>query len=329
METKAPYVVIGIFTLVVVGAIMAFVQWALSHQLPASRIQTYTIDFSGSVAGLNPTGEVFFNGIKVGRVSDIAFLPEDPRKVRVQVKIAADTPVHSDALAALEYQGITGVSVIQITGGRPGSPPLEAQPGQPWPQIPSRESELRQVLQQAPELLQEATRFIQGARQVLSEENLSALTQILDHLEQFSGTLASQKEAIPQIVDQLARMAQDLAAAAQGLERIAARSAGVVEQADATLSEARRTLARAGTLIDEDLRQATQGIFRLAGDIDQFIQTAGPGFTRFSSEGLLSLSQLIQEARLLLASVDRVVQRLESAPERFVFGNPVPEVQLP
>jgi phospholipid/cholesterol/gamma-HCH transport system substrate-binding protein len=329
METKAPYVVIGIFTVVVVGGIMAFVHWAVSYRLPDARTRIYTIDFQGSVAGLNPTGEVYFNGIKVGQVERIDFVPEEPRKVRVQVKIAANTPLRSDAVASLEYQGITGVTVIQIEGGRPDSPPLEAEPGQPWPRISSRESRLRELLHQAPELLHQATQLMQHALEVLSPGNIALVSRTLDHLEQFTGNLAAQKEAIPDMIKQLNAVGEQLLAISHRLETIAARAEGVLGSAQTAITATQRTVVQAGTFIHQDLSHATHEITKLAESIDTIIQTAGPGIVRFSNEGLLSLSQLIKEARLLLGTLDRVGHRLESDPERFLFGDQVPEVELP
>jgi len=329
METKAPYVVVGIFALAVVGGMMAFVHWAVSNQMQDEQTRAYIIDFDGSVAGLNPTGEVYFNGIKVGQVSGMGFVPEDPHKVRVQIKIAAGTPVRSDAVAYLQYQGITGVTEIQIEGGRPDSPPLVAGPGQPLPRIASRDSQLRQVMQKAPELLKEATRLMAQARQLFSPENLAATTRLLANLEHFTGDLAAQEDAIPRILDSLNTMADQLVGVARRLETIAGQAEGVLGNANSTLAATEDALTRAGNFIHEDLRQTTRQVASLAENIDGLIQTAGPGITRFSNQGLLSLSQLIKETRLLLATLDRVGQRLESEPGRFLFGDQVPEVAVP
>lgn len=329
METRAPFVVIGIFTLVVVGGMMAFVHWAVTNQMPDAQTAIYDIDFDGSVAGLNPTGEVYFNGIKVGQVIGMGFVPEDPHQVRVRVKIAATAPVRSDTRAYLEYQGITGVTVIQMEGGQSDSPPLVVQDGQEYPRIPSRESELRQLLRQGPELLEETTVLIKRARKLLSADNLASVAAILDQVEQFTRNLAAHEDAVPRIVARLETMAEHLVGVAAHLEDIARQTEGVLGAARDTLATTRRTVKHAGTFIDEDLRQTARQITQLTASIDELITTAGPGFSRFSSEGLLSLSQLIREARLLVATLDRVGQRLESDPERFIFGDNIPEVELP
>src|SRR5690606_19911361 len=78
-----------------------------------------------------PGAPVNFNGIRVGEVSSLSLDRDDPRKVVVTVSVSANVPVRSDTRASLEYQGLTGIASVAMTGGRIDAPPLVAQAGSP------------------------------------------------------------------------------------------------------------------------------------------------------------------------------------------------------
>ena len=93
-----------------------------------------------------------FNGIKVGRIIEIDVVPDDPSRVRVRVEIDQDTPVHIDAVAKVEPKGITGVSFVQILGGKAGGKRLVPEKPGEVPVIPSMRSELAELFASAPEV---------------------------------------------------------------------------------------------------------------------------------------------------------------------------------
>src|SRR3546814_2913658 len=82
METRAHHLLIGSFMLVFVAAIIMFTLW-LAKAREDQEIARYNIFFNGSVAGLGVGGDVRFNGIKVGNVSQITIDREDTSRVRV------------------------------------------------------------------------------------------------------------------------------------------------------------------------------------------------------------------------------------------------------
>lgn len=96
--------------------IVAFVLWLGKTEVDRE-VARYNIYFSGSVAGLGVGGDVRFNGIKVGSVSQILIDRQDTSRVRVIAEVAGDTPIREDSEATLQLQGITGVSFVQITPG--------------------------------------------------------------------------------------------------------------------------------------------------------------------------------------------------------------------
>jgi phospholipid/cholesterol/gamma-HCH transport system substrate-binding protein len=130
METRANYVVIGLFTLAVIAGAFGFVYW-FSRAGDGSERATYRVVFDGAVAGLRTGGWVLFNGIKVGEVSDLKLNPQNPRQVVATILIDKFVPVRTDTRVGLDFQGLTGIASIAIKGGEADATPLVGENGQP------------------------------------------------------------------------------------------------------------------------------------------------------------------------------------------------------
>jgi phospholipid/cholesterol/gamma-HCH transport system substrate-binding protein len=61
---------------------------------------------------------VLFNGIRVGEVTDLGLAPDSPRRVNATISVSSTTPVRSDTKVGLDFQGLTGVPVIALEGGK-------------------------------------------------------------------------------------------------------------------------------------------------------------------------------------------------------------------
>ena len=105
METRANYVLIGIFTLAVIAGAFGFVWWFERASDKGARV-SYEIVFDGSVSGLRPGSAVLFNGIRVGEVTSMSLDQNDPSRVITKVGVSPQTPVRADTRAGLEYQGL-------------------------------------------------------------------------------------------------------------------------------------------------------------------------------------------------------------------------------
>ena len=133
METRAPFVVVGAFVLAAVAAVFGFVYW-LQNTGGLGPRATYHVQFEGSVPGLLVGAAVLFNGIRVGEVTELGLAPDNPRGVNATISVASTTPVRSDTRVGLEFQGLTGVPVIALEGGKLVAnsgpvPTLKAEPG--------------------------------------------------------------------------------------------------------------------------------------------------------------------------------------------------------
>ena len=145
METRANFVLIGAFTLLVAAAALAFVFWFAGVGRFSNRL-TYQVVFSGSVSGLSKGSVVLFNGVRVGEVQDILFLPNDPSHVAATAVVDHGTPIRSDTKARLELQGLTGAAAIALTGGAADAPILRPD-GEFEGRIVAEPSQLQNILE--------------------------------------------------------------------------------------------------------------------------------------------------------------------------------------
>jgi phospholipid/cholesterol/gamma-HCH transport system substrate-binding protein len=117
METRAPFVIVGAFVLAAIAAVFGFVYW-LNNSGGLGPRTTYHVRFDGSVPGLLVGAAVLFNGIRVGEVTDLGLAPDSPRRVNATISVSASAPVRSDTKVALDFQGLTGVPVVALEGGK-------------------------------------------------------------------------------------------------------------------------------------------------------------------------------------------------------------------
>ncbi len=89
-----------------------------------SYYQTY---FKGPVTGLGKGTVTRYNGIDVGRVTDLEFDPNDPQSVIVTLQVQPDLNIREDSLASIESQGLTGGTYVEISGGTAKSPHPDGQ----------------------------------------------------------------------------------------------------------------------------------------------------------------------------------------------------------
>ena len=117
METRAPFIIVGAFVLAAICAVFGFVYW-LHNTAGTGERTVHHVQFNGSVSGLLVGAAVLFNGIRVGEVTHLGLVANSPRQVNATIAVASDTPVHADTKVGLDFQGLTGVPVIALEGGK-------------------------------------------------------------------------------------------------------------------------------------------------------------------------------------------------------------------
>lgn len=197
METRANYVIIGLFTLAVVFGVFGFVYWFQNIGGTAERA-SYSVVFDGSVSGLRNGATVLFNGIRVGEVTGLKLDPKRPTQVIAVVSIDKSVTVRKDTKVGLEFQGLTGIASVSLKGGSPASPALVGSKDNP-PQLMAAPGAAQDVTQGARDTLRRIDDLI--------EQNQEAFHNALANLDKFSQALARNSGRIDKITAGLENLA--------------------------------------------------------------------------------------------------------------------------
>jgi phospholipid/cholesterol/gamma-HCH transport system substrate-binding protein len=315
METRANYVLIGAFVLMAAAALMLFAVWISGSSLSTSH-SDYDVIFEGPVNGLTEGGEVRFNGIKVGEVRQLSLDRNDPNRVIARIRVDAETPVRADSHAELNFQGVTGVTFIQIFAGTPGRPLLTRAMGAPPPIIPTKRTAIDELLSGGQDLFTSASDAVQQLKEILTPENSAAVTRILNNLDVATGKLA--------------------------------RDGGLIDTAQETIAHANRTLANvdgAIASVNQAVGNANTQISTIGGQVSGVLNDAQPMIAN-ANEGLASFNSTMgrldrdlapaatstlrqfnnaaADLRTLILRLNTLAGEVEQDPSRFVYRQPDP-----
>lgn len=188
METKANFVLIGAVTLAGLLGMMGLLVWFAKIEIDR-QYAVYEVLFDDA-SGLGMAADVRYNGLAVGKVIGLELDQSDPSKVRVQVEVAASTPVKTDTTAQLNSLGVTGVGYVALTGGSPDAPLLrDSDEPNAVKLIRSERSAVQALSEDAPDLVAEAVAAIREVRNFLGADNQQSVANVLSNLERASGQL--------------------------------------------------------------------------------------------------------------------------------------------
>ena len=292
MEGRGYALIVGIFVIALTAALVAAAMWLNQDRTAYLR---YTIASRVAVNGLQPEAAVKLRGVEVGRVETIRFDPEDPNTILVDIAVAQGTPIHTSTYAQLGYQGITGLTYIQLDDD-PSAPSREATPTDH--RIVMRASFFDRLAAAGPELVDKLNTVLERAANLLDDGNRQTLTRSLGSVgrtaEQF-GTLADRLKTGADAIQPLAADVRvTLGKADEALERIA------------SLSE---ELQRRAQALDEVGRAAAQ-----VTAVGKAVESAVPRVER-----------LVDELSRNSRSVDRLLADLNAQPQSLLLGRPPAE----
>lgn len=195
METQARYTLVGSFVLAAILAVFAFVYWLHNTGGIGDR-QIFQVRFQSTVSGLLKGSTVLFNGIRVGEVTDIQLSADAPKDVLVTLAVDRSAPVRADTVVNVDFQGLTGAPVIELSGGDPGAALLTAGPDGP-PLLNASAESTQSLTQSARGTLNRLDKVI--------DDNSEALHDAITGISNFAGVLSRNSERIDGILAGLER----------------------------------------------------------------------------------------------------------------------------
>jgi phospholipid/cholesterol/gamma-HCH transport system substrate-binding protein len=296
MENRAHAIAVGLFTLLLGAGVVLIVMWFSGD---TDKRETYRLESSYAVTGLNLQAPVRFRGVEVGRVDSIAFGDDKARTIAIEVSVKADTPITRGTYAQLGSQGVTGLAYIILDDDGDKAQSLSAEESQKSP-IPVRRSFVDELSGSGKDLVAGANEVARRLSALLNEKNQAQLMK----------TLAS------------------LDAATRGIADLSKKLEPAMRDVPAMTRDARQALARADTLLVSmnkltvELTQRVDTLERVSKSAEQ----VGGAVESFSgaavSETLPRINALLEELARNSRNLDRLLSQVNDQPSSLVFGRP-------
>ncbi|KMN17396.1 MlaD family protein [Pseudomonas weihenstephanensis] len=303
METRAHHVLIGLFSVLVIVGAMLFGLWLAKASMD-STFKDYEVVFNEAVSGLSKGSSVQYNGIKVGDVIELRLDDKDPRRVLARIRLAANTPVKVDTKAKLALTGVTGTSIIQLSGGDPNSPPLKGKEGK-LPEIVASPSPIARLLTDGSDVMANVNMLLHNANRLFSPDNVDRVGKTLDNLEQTTTAIASQRGDISQTLKQLAQVGKQASI--------------TLEQTTALMRNANGLLSTQGKQMFGSAEQAMQSLEHSAATINTLLNNNQESLNN-GMQGLNQLGPAVNELRETLSTLRSISRRLEANPSGYLLG---------
>ncbi|HTV45326.1 MAG TPA: MlaD family protein [Stellaceae bacterium] len=306
METRAHYVAVGAFVLVVIFLAFGAVLW-LGRVEFSKHFDRYYIFFKGSVEGLGKGSSVQYNGIPVGRVTDVQVDPDNIGQIQVTVEIdTSRVVIKTDARAFLDTNILSGVATVQIRGGTEAAAALRPKPGHHYPIIPPGQSALEEVKASLPELTAALKIAAGNLNALLNPQNRQAIGDSLQNIRTATGVLAAHSQDIGAILDNANASVLELRSMLHTVAESYSGRGGLKDQASQTLADYDRVAKKLIGTID--------GLERVIADTQ-------PAIRDFTQQTLPGVNDLVASAQQLAINLNRLEAEIERDPTRLLFGD--------
>jgi phospholipid/cholesterol/gamma-HCH transport system substrate-binding protein len=346
METRANYVIVGIFTVVAVLAAFAFVYWTAGVG-DRSETAELRIRIPGSASGLTRGSAVLFNGVRVGDLRRVYIDVNDPDVAIAEARVDRRTPITASTQVDVGLAGLTGQANIEMRGARPGERSLLdiAQEEGRIAEVTARPSAVADLLESAQSIFRRADTilgefedFVDEVRGPLTESarNAQAFTDALgrnaEGIDTFLASVSDLSETFTQVSGQLEATLQ------AGEELIRAVDADRINQVVANVENFTRQLDEAGGDLQEIMSgvdEAVQSVVRFAdganetlGRVDRIVAGVDPATVEQVVRNFEEASSTVNEVAGNIArlgavisertdDVDRILSDSREMAERF------------
>lgn len=302
MENKSHALAAGTFVVLLLALVIALSVWLTRD---TRDLQIYELSSSDAVTGLQPQASVRYKGVNIGKVTAIGLDPKKAGNVLIQVAIDGQAPITESTFATLGFQGVTGLSFVQLDDKGESKVELP-RGGTPPARIPMRPSLLTKLSDQGEDLL---AKLISGSNQVntlLSDQNQQALMHAIDNMSQAAAGLqqltATTNKALPQFL----------------------------EEGRATLKVIQDTSDRVGDSADEakrsaaSFKQTTERMNAKDGTLDQLargVETLAVTGQTLNAASLPRLNRAVDDTARAARQVSRAVNSVNDNPQSLIFGH--------
>jgi len=308
MENKAHAWVAGLFLLLLGAAMAAAVAWFRGDHV--QRVG-YTVVARAGVPGLLVKAAVRLRGVDVGSVESIAFDPADARRILVRIAVDSEAPITRGTVAQLGYQGVTGLSYIDLSDAGADPRPL-ASLSEAERQLVLQPSLIDRLATSGPALLAAFAETAERLNLLLAPQNQQRLQRLLDTSERAMDTVAQRAQELRPAV---AAVPPALAAVQASLGKLALAAdtaSGTLRRVDAAAEQA--------TLLTAEVR-GRLAVLEHAADAARRVESA----VRAIELGLVGADAavsppLVETLSRAARGVDRATVQWAEQPQSLILG---------
>ena len=301
MASKTQNVKLGIFLTATAILFMLVLVFVGGQALWMDR-DVYYIESEKSIGGIGAESDVTMYGVKIGEVEEIELDEENYDSVRVVLALEDHVKVPVGAQAYLETQGLTGLKVVEISGGD-----LSRGVVPPGSYIPRGETTLESLEQRMGDLVPKVEETIEETRQLIA--SLRAIAQSVDpktveHLVDQTDSLIAELSATTSMVrDTVAENRPELRSILKDIDSATTKANALLDDADSTSEDIEAVVRNANELVEEAHR-----VLRVNEDDVRAT--------------MYNLRRTSQNAEMLS-------RELREQPSRLLFSEPPPPRELP
>ncbi|WP_095200055.1 MlaD family protein [Mesorhizobium carmichaelinearum] len=303
METRANYVIVGIFTLVAILAAFAFVYWtaAIGDRGETALLR---VRIPGSASGLGPGSLVLFNGVKVGVVKRVYLDLDNPTVAIADAEIDRLTPITKSTQADLGLANLTGQANIELKGADPKEVKLldQAEKEGKVAEIIANPSAVTNLLQTAQNIFTRADKVLTEL-EGFTKDVRGPLTQTVQNVQTFSDALAKNSDGIDKFLSSVSALSDELK--------------GLSGKLDGTLKAAEGIL----TAVDRDkIKSIVANVDTVTANLKQTSQQLD-GVIKNVDTAVGSVNDFAKQTQGTLAKVDGVLDGVDPAQVRAALAN--------
>ncbi|ESZ03118.1 MCE family protein [Mesorhizobium sp. M1060] len=303
METRANYVIVGIFTLAAILAAFGFVYWTAQI---GDRGETaeLRVRIQGSASGLGPGSLVLFNGVKVGVVKRVYFDRNDPNAAIATTEIDQTTPLTKSTQADIGIASLAGQVNIELKGADPKEPNLleEAAKEGRTAEIIANPSAVTNLLQTAQNIFTRADKVLSDL-EGFTRDVRGPLTQTVKNAQTFSDALARNADGIDKFLTAVSAVSDELKGVSGKLD-------GTLKAAEGLLNAVDKDKIKS---IVANVDAVTANLKETSGQLDGVIKNV--------DTAVGSVNDFATRTQGTLAKVDNVLDGIDPAQVRVALAN--------
>lgn len=290
---------IGVFVVVVLTASFFVINYLRGKDIFNKEMEIVA-EYS-NLEGLVESAPVFIKGYKVGKVSEVAYVPDEEMfkvtcSVKKEFRIPSDSKMTIYAVDIMGGKGVKidlGLSEIAVEDGGTLAPAFEAG------LLDGLAAGLEPLMAKVTNTIDSLSVTVAGINAILTDANTASLARTLAHLEK---TMAS----VNAIASSVNGKSEEIAMFIENLESLSGKLGSVIESADTLIGSANEAVA---TLNESDIEGLVLSFKNLLDSINDPDGTIGK---------LLVDGSVYDSVEELLTDIDVLVRKIQENPKKYL-----------